>query len=70
MTLAQEIKKRREVLGSQADCARQLGVSVRYVQKLEAGDAVPSVTVMKLLRLITTTRAGRIGLPEQQEATV
>lgn len=71
MTLAQEIKKRRLVLGDQADGARQLGISHRYMQKLEAGHAVPSPTVMKLLRILTTTAGGRIGQPAvpQEAAT-
>lgn len=53
MTISQEFGLRRKALGTQAEAARSLGISVRYVQKLEAGDAVPSVTVMKLARLLT-----------------
>jgi predicted transcriptional regulator len=53
MTLLQEFRHRRKTLGTQADAARELCCSVRYIQKLEAGHAVPSASLMKLLRLIT-----------------
>jgi len=52
-----EFKRRREQLGTQSAAAQTLHVSTRYVQKIEAGDAQPSATLMKLLRIITTEEA-------------
>lgn len=51
--LVTEFRNRRLQLGTQAEAASQLVVSVRYIQKLEAGHAAPSGTLMKLLRMMT-----------------
>lgn len=55
--LVTEFRNRRLQLGTQAEAARQLVVSVRYIQKLEAGHAAPSGTLMKLLRMMTQAPA-------------
>lgn len=51
--IAEEFKGRRKLLGTQSQAAAELGICLRYVQRLEAAHAVPSTTVMKLLRLLT-----------------
>lgn len=51
--IAKEFLGRRKLLGKQTDAAAALSVSSRYIQKIEACEAIPSATLMKLLRLLT-----------------
>lgn len=53
LPLNEEFKARRKLLGTQAEAARRLHCSVRYIQKLEAGHAQPSGTLMELARQLT-----------------
>jgi transcriptional regulator with XRE-family HTH domain len=48
-----ELKERRAYHGmTQAQCAEALGIGLRHYQKLEAGTATLTPTMIKLVRLL------------------
>ena len=50
---ANELKERRIYHGmTQAQCAETLGIGLRHYQKLEAGNATITPTMVKLVRLL------------------
>lgn len=50
---SKELKERRAYHGmTQAQCAEALGIGLRHYQKLEAGTAALTPTMVKLVRLL------------------